>query len=131
MTESLLGETERRDEVVVLGLSRRWKEEEDSFRLSERSRVMLVLRRAPPGLLASRPRGLLVPPGGERRLFLLPGFKGLVLLVLDGAEVGASVRGIEEPEGRGWEMIGRGCVAETLTVFTLMSCFVMAAVPAG
>lgn len=28
-------------------------------------------------------------------------------------------------------MIGRGCVAGTLTVFTLMSCFVMAVVPAG
>jgi len=28
-------------------------------------------------------------------------------------------------------MIGRGCVAGTLTVLTLISCFVMAVVPAG
>lgn len=28
-------------------------------------------------------------------------------------------------------MIGSGCVAGTLTVLTLMSCFVMAVVPAG
>jgi len=106
VTESLLGETERREEVVVLGLSRRWKEEEDSLRLRERSRVRsrLVLRRS--RLLSgfgSRPRGLVEPlPGKDSRLFLVLGFGGLVLVEAEGAEAGAAVeevlRGVE---GRG------------------------------
>lgn len=69
MTESLLGDTERKDDVVVLGLSRRWKEEDDSFRFRERSRVisLLVLRSLPLRALWSRPRpSVLVLLGGER-----------------------------------------------------------------
>lgn len=109
VTESLLGETERREEVVVLGLSRRWKEDEDSLRLREWSRVgsRLVLRRS--RLLSgfdSRPRGLVGPlPGGDSMLFLMLGFECLALMVVvdvEGVEAGATVeevvRGVE---GRG------------------------------
>lgn len=105
MTESLLGDTERREEVVVLGLSRRWKEEEDSLRLRERSRVKsrLVLRRS--RLLSgfdSRPRGLVgLLPWGDNKLLFVMGFESLALAVeeVEGHEAGAeAVRGVD---GRG------------------------------
>lgn len=136
MTESLLGDTERREEVVVLGLSRRWKEEEDSFRLREWSRVMsrLLLRSLLLTFFGSRPRSPLgPPPGGERSPFLITLEEALAFEVPAGADVGVDVadevRGVA---GRWWAIMGRGWVAAgTLTVLTLISCFVMAVVPAG
>jgi len=68
VTESLLGETERRDELVVEGLSSLWNDEDDSLRFKERSRVisrLVLLARSP---FDSRPRS--APLGGESSLFL-------------------------------------------------------------
>lgn len=108
VTESLLGDTERREEVVVLGLSRRWKEEEDSLRLRERSRVRprLVLRRSRLfSCFDSRPRGFVGPlPGGDSKLLLVMGFESLALVVeeVEGAEAGAAVKEVVRGvEGRG------------------------------
>ena len=131
MTESLLGDTERRDEVVVEGLSSLWKDEDDSLRFRERSRAIsrLVLLMLSP--FDSLPRSA-VPPGGESSPLLILGGWAFGFGIVTCADIGVvgAERGLI---GRCWAIIGSDCGEtvgfETLTVLTLMSCCLMAFAP--